>query len=57
MGLKNYFFMHLQLQQVSHNTDYGFLQASILHTLLLSQKLHVKTSYNTHLNFPFIHAC
>jgi hypothetical protein len=43
--------MQLQLQQATHKTHYGCLQAPTLNTLLLSQKMLVKTTYNTHSNF------
>jgi hypothetical protein len=42
IGLITCFFMQQELQQASHNTYYGFLQAPMLSTPLLLQKLHAK---------------
>jgi hypothetical protein len=47
-GLTTHFFMQQELQQASHNTYYGFLQAPMLSTPLLLQKLHAKTTHNGH---------
>jgi hypothetical protein len=45
--------MQQGLQQASHNTYNGCLQALMLSTLLLLQKLHVKIAHNGHSNFSF----
>jgi hypothetical protein len=51
IGLKTYFFMHLQLQTTTIHENYGYLQAPILCSPMPSQNLHVKTTLFSHTNF------